>query len=60
MPQSSRSKRAQAQAGWVWYQVHTLGFTEEEAARRPMPKQFEDIFLVGFALGEERAKKNAK
>jgi hypothetical protein len=60
MAQSERSKHAQAQAGWITYQKYAYSLSEEEAAARPMPQQFKDIFLVGFALGEESAKKRAR
>lgn len=59
MTQSERSKQAQAAAGWVWYQVNFLGKSEEEAAAKAMPQQFKDIFLIGFALGEERGARRA-
>lgn len=53
MTQSKRSIYAQTAAGWIFYQRHYLGIAEEDL-QVEFPQQFSDIFMVGYALGEER------
>ncbi len=59
MAQSERSKTVAIQTGWINYQKLFMKMNEDQV-RTDVPQQFRDIFLIGYALGEERAAKRDK
>jgi len=56
MAQSEQSKTVAVKAGWINYQILFMNVAEGDVSV-DVPQQFKDIFLIGYALGEERAEK---
>lgn len=58
MAQSEQSKTVAVKTGWINYQILFMNVPESDVSMG-VPQQFRDIFLIGYALGEERGKRNA-
>ncbi len=59
MTPSERSKTVAVNVGWINYQKMILGVSESQIDPN-VPKEFTEIFMIGYALGEERAEKRLR